>query len=124
MCFSGGFALGMMVDGHVAAPVLSQPSLPFAVGRRRGADLNLSAGDLAGVRELAADGCAVMGLRFDRDKLVGTRFETLRRELGDNFVAVEFPSVKGNDHSVVTEQRVEEGVQRVLDFFRAKLTTN
>lgn len=97
------------------------PSLVGAPGR---ADLNLSPADLAKVRELAADGCGVMGLRFDRDKLVGTRFDTLGRELGDNFVAVEFPSVKGNDHSVVTEQRVEEGVQRVLDFFRAKLTTD
>ena len=33
MCFSGGFALGMMVDDIMIAPVLSQPSLPFAVGR-------------------------------------------------------------------------------------------
>ena len=38
MCFTGGFALGMMVDDAVIAPVLSQPSLPFAVGKapRRG----------------------------------------------------------------------------------------
>ena len=42
MCFSGGFALGMMVDDIVVAPVLSQPSLPFAIGGSRAADLNLS----------------------------------------------------------------------------------
>ena len=28
MCFSGGFALGMMIDDHMVAPVLSQPSVP------------------------------------------------------------------------------------------------
>ena len=31
MCFTGGFALAMMVDDSVAAPVLCQPSAPFAV---------------------------------------------------------------------------------------------
>ena len=36
MCFSGGFALGMMLDDIMVAPVLSQPSLPFPVGKRRG----------------------------------------------------------------------------------------
>jgi len=46
MCFTGGFALGMMVDPVMIAPVLSQPSLPFALGRpARHADLNLSAED-------------------------------------------------------------------------------
>lgn len=29
MCFSGGFALAMMADESVIAPVLSQPSMPF-----------------------------------------------------------------------------------------------
>ncbi len=42
MCFTGGFALAMMVDTAVAAPVLAQPSPPFPVGRKRAADLNLS----------------------------------------------------------------------------------
>lgn len=121
MCFSGGFALGMMVDGHVAAPVLSQPSLPFAVGRRRSADINLTADDLREVKRRVADGCQVLGLRFDQDRLVGNRFDTLRQHLGDGFVAVEYPSAKKADHSVLTEQRVEDGVQRVLAFLREKL---
>src|SRR5882757_4507965 len=43
MCFSGGFALAMMVDDIVVAPVLSQPSMPFAGGKKaRGANLSLS----------------------------------------------------------------------------------
>jgi dienelactone hydrolase len=121
MCFTGGFALAMMVDGHVAAPVLSQPSVPFTVTKKLAGDLNLSPADLASVKERVNAGCQVLGLRFAGDKLVGTRFETLRRELGDGFLAVELP---GNDHSVVTEHRDEATVQQVLQFFRDKLVVS
>jgi dienelactone hydrolase len=121
MCFSGGFALGMMVDDIMVAPVLSQPSMPFVVGKARGADLNLSPDDAIAVAQRAADGCQVLGLRFTGDKLVGDRFASLRDLLGDAFIAVELPSSSAKDHSVLTEQRDEPSVQRVLDFFREKL---
>jgi dienelactone hydrolase len=123
MCFSGGFALGMMLDEFMVAPVLSQPSLPFAMGRARRADLNLSPDDAVVIANRAAAGCQVLGLRFTGDKLVGDRFTSLRTLLGDAFVAVEFPSTKKSDHSVLTEQRQEEGVAQVLDFLRDKLLT-
>lgn len=121
MCFSGGFALGMMVDDIMVAPVVSQPSLPFSFGKSRAADLGLSPEDVATISRRAAAGCQVLGLRFDQDKLVGTRFDTLRTLLGDAFIAVEFPSTAKNDHSVLTEQRQEEGVAKVIDFLRQKL---
>ncbi len=122
MCFSGGFALAMMVEEAVVAPVLSQPSLPLsALGAARAADLNLSPADALVVAQRAAAGCQVLGLRFTEDKLVGTRFDTLRELLGDSFLAVEIPSNAKNDHSVLTEQRHEPSVQRVLQFFQAKL---
>ena len=121
MCFSGGFALGMMVDDVVVAPVVSQPSLPFSFGPARAGDLNLSAEDAARVAERAAQGCQVLGLRYTGDKLVGTRFDELRKLLGDAFVAVEFESTKKSDHSVLTEQRQDEGVHQVIEFLKAKL---
>ena len=121
MCFSGGFALGMMVDDIMVAPVLSQPSMPFAVGAKRSADLNLSPSDEARIVERAQAGCQVLGLRFTGDKLVGTRFNSLRELLGDAFVAVEFESTTKQDHSVLTEQIQEEGVARVLEFLKLKL---
>ncbi len=121
MCFSGGFALGMMVDDLMVAPVLAQPSLPFSVGKARGADLNLSPDDEAAVIERAQHGCQVLGLRFTDDTFVGDRFSTLTEKLGDAFIAIQLPSNKKTDHSTLTEQRDEESANRVLDFFAEKL---
>ncbi len=43
MCFTGNFALAMMTEPAVVAPVLSQPSLPLAAGsRRRAAGIGVS----------------------------------------------------------------------------------
>jgi dienelactone hydrolase len=120
MCFTGGFALAMMVDDAVAAPVLCQPSAPFPVGKRRGADLNLSPGDLDVVRRRAAAGCQVLGLQYAQDPATGTRFDTLDRELGSAFLRVDLP---GRGHSTVTAQRSDEAVERVLAFFEEKLRT-
>jgi dienelactone hydrolase len=118
MCFTGGFALAMMVDDAVAAPVLAQPSLPMAVGRRRGADLGLSPDDLAVVQRRAAEGCSVLGLRYSGDRATGTRFDTLRALLGDRFVAVE---LDGSRHCTLTEHRQQRAVDRVLEFLTVRL---
>ena len=122
MCFSGGFALGMMVDDIMLAPVLSQHSFPIARGTGEASgNLGLSPDDEAEVIRRAEGGCEVLGLRFTGDKLVGTRFETLREKLGDAFIAVELPSSSPRDHSVLTEQRDEASVQRVTEFLAEKL---
>ncbi len=137
MCFTGGFALGMMVDEVVVAPVLSQPSLPVAATKRAKRDIHLSPDDLAAVKARVGAGACVLGLRFTGDPMVpGARFETLRRELGDGFIGVEIDSSKGNAwgipraaHSVLTEHLVSDdpehptaqALQQVLDFLRERL---
>jgi dienelactone hydrolase len=111
MCFTGGFALGMMVDDVVVAPVLSQPSLPASISKSRRWDLGLSDQDLARVKDRCASGCRVLGLRFTGDRLSPPqRFEHLRQTLGDRFIGVEIDSSPGNPHghepsahSVLTE---------------------
>ncbi len=112
MCLTGGFALAMMVDDTVVAPVLSQPSLPAGLGRAGRRDLGISDTELARVKERAADeGVCVLGLRFTGDRASPPeRFERLREELGDNFIGVELDSAPGNPHghrrgahSVLTE---------------------
>lgn len=119
MCFTGGFALAMMVDDSVAAPVLCQPSTPFIGSARRSADLNLSPADTDAVRRRAGAGCAVLGLRYASDPLVGTRFDTLTSLIGDQFLRVELP---GKGHSTVTEHRSQVAVDAVLEFFAARLS--
>ena len=136
MCFTGGFALGMMADAPVVAPVLSQPSVPFPIGARRKADLGISGAELATVKQKVAAGDCVLGLRFTGDPMApGDRFATLRRELGDGFIGVELDSSPGNPHnhpkaahSVLTEHLVDqpgtptrEALDQVLDFLAKRL---
>jgi hypothetical protein len=64
MCFTGGFALAMMVDDRMLAPVLSQPSLPVPLTAAQKRDVGLDDATLARVKERAAHGACVMGLRF------------------------------------------------------------
>lgn len=126
----------MMVDDTVVAPVLSQPSLPFPVSKRHKADIGISDSDLARVKVRIAEGACLLGLRFTNDPACfPERFETLRRELGDGFIAVELDSSKGNPHghprnahSVLTEHLDDRAgtptraaLDRVLDFFKERL---
>ena len=58
---------------------------------------------------------------FRSDRMVGTRFETLRGLLGDSFIAIELPSAAPSDHSVLTEQRDDTSVEEVLRFLERRL---
>jgi dienelactone hydrolase len=132
MCFTGGFALAMMVDDVVLAPVLSQPSLPFPLGRSRRRALGISDADV----ERVAQWVCVLGLRFTGDKASPPeRFAALRELLGDGFVGVELDSSPGNQHghrkgahSVLTEDLddrpgtpTREALDQVLELFRSRL---
>ena len=91
--------------------------------RALAASLHASAGGpgVGAVGRRAEAGCQVLGLRYTGDKLVGSRFDSLRELLGDRFVAVEFLSTSRSDHSVLTEQPQETGIEAVLDFLRSRL---
>ena len=118
MCFTGGYALAMMVDESVAAPVVAQPATPFAIGKERAASLALSPADQDAMVARANAGCPVLGLRYRDDKATGTRFQTLKTLLGDNFLGVEFD---GKGHATLTEHRQQEAVDRVLAFLGERL---
>ncbi|TQF73968.1 dienelactone hydrolase [Rhodococcus spelaei] len=138
MCFTGGFALAMAADDVLLAPVLSQPSLPLAVTAGRRATIDISPEDLARVKERCAGGLTVLGLRFVGDRFVpAERFEFLREQLGEAFVAVELDGASANPqgalppHSVLTEHLVDEpgqptlaAVERVLDLMRTRLLSS
>jgi dienelactone hydrolase len=136
MCFTGGFALAMMVDDVVVAPVLSQPSLPLPLTRAKKRGLGLSDADLERVKARAAAGTCVLGLRFSGDKMSPPdRFDHLRQVLCDAFVAVELDSSPDNPHghkkmahSVLTEDLDDRpgsptraALDQVLAFFSERL---
>jgi dienelactone hydrolase len=135
MCFTGGFALAMAVDDEMLAPVLSQPSLPFPVGKDRKRSLGLCDADLAKVA--AREELCLMAMRFTGDRAVpAERFQHLREVFGDRLIAIEIDNRGENPHnipkmahSVVTEHLVDEpghptqdALNRVLDFFKQRLT--
>ena len=116
MCFTGGYALAMAADPVLLAPVLSQPSAPFAVSKRRKETIDISPSDLAAVQQRCAhEDLTVLGLRFKGDRFVpAERFEFLREQLGDAFVAIELdddaanPDAIMSPHSVVTEHLIDD----------------
>jgi dienelactone hydrolase len=131
MCFTGGFALAMMTEPAVVAPVLSQPSLPM--GRKNAGGIDASAAEVACARRrFEEEDLSMIGLRFYGDPFVpDARFETLKREFGDRFEAIEIdpkdaaPGPLKHPHSVLTINLAETGPTkaaeaRVIAFFKAR----
>ena len=131
MCFTGGFALAMMTEPAVVAPVLSQPSLPL--GKTNAAGVDASPAEIAcAKRRFEDEDLSMIGLRFHGDPFVPPeRFETLKREFGDKFEAIELrsedarPGPLKHAHSVLTLNLAETGPtkaaeQRVIAFFKAR----
>lgn len=138
MCFTGGFALAMATDEAMLAPVLSQPSMPLALRKKDRYGIDISRADLDKVKvRCANEDLTVLGMRFTSDRLVpAERFQFLRDELGDAFVAIELDDADASTdspmkpHSVVTEHLLDEpgsgslaALEQVLDLFRTKLLT-
>lgn len=137
MCFTGGFALGLIADAPVLAPVLSQPSLPFGLSPGLRRSVGLAPSDVsAAVEACSARDLTVLGFRFTGDRLAPPeRFATLRELLGDRFVGVEIDSSPGNPwghrraaHSVLTYDLIDESGQptrdaldQMLELFRSRL---
>jgi dienelactone hydrolase len=136
MCLTGNFALALMVDDSMTAPVLSQPSLPIGISRSSNRGLHLSPDDLVAVKRRAAGGVPLLAMRFTGDRMCpAARFNRLREELGDAFESIEIDSMPGNPHgiprkahSVVTTDLVDAtghptraALERVLSFFRERL---
>jgi len=136
MCFTGNFALAMMLDAPVLAPVLAQPSLPFAVTRARRGALHASPQELRAAHEkIDREGARILGLRFIQDPMCpGERFARLRSEFGAAFEAIEIDAKHANPrgpkpaHSMLTNHLIDEAGQptrealdRTLAFLKEQL---
>jgi hypothetical protein len=83
MCLTGGFALSLMADDSVIAPVTSQPSLPFGITSAHKKALGISPEDLNDAKERTKNGVPILALRFSEDKISPPeKFVTLRQEFG------------------------------------------
>jgi len=134
MCFTGNFALAMMTEAAVVAPVLSQPSLPLTLGAARKAAMGVSPAEISCARNrFEKENLSMIGLRFFGDRSVpDERFATFRREFGERFEAIEIDpkdSAPGpvGAHSVLTvnlEDRpgtpTKLAEERVIQFFRER----
>lgn len=133
MCFTGNFALSLMLEPAVRAPVLSQPSLPLF----QPAGMHIAPEELAAVKErLDREDLTVLAYRFAGDSFCrGERFAAYQAALGDRFVGRVLPDSAANPeapmrnpHSVVTVHLIDrEGeptraaLDEILGFFRARL---
>jgi dienelactone hydrolase len=132
MCFTGNFALSMMLEPSVLAPVLSQPSLPM--GRAGG--MHIAPDELQEVRaRMIADDLTVLAYRFEGDKYCkAERFAAYETALGDRFLGRVLPDssaaadVPMPPHSVVTLHLIDKAgeptraaVDEILAFFKHRL---
>jgi dienelactone hydrolase len=119
MCFTGNFALSMMLEPAVLAPVLLQPSLPL----NDPGGLEIAQQELALVRErMNSDDLSVLAYRFEGDPICQAgRFAAYAAALGDRFEPRTLPDSAANrelppffakhvpqPHSVVTVNLIDK----------------
>jgi dienelactone hydrolase len=133
MCFTGNFALTMMLEKSVLAPVLAQPSLPMS----NPAGMHIAPEELSAVKaRLEADDLTVKAYRFAGDRFCqAARFAAYEKALGPRFEGRTLPDSAANPdarlkmpHSVVTLHLIDEegqptrqAVEEILDFFKMRL---
>jgi dienelactone hydrolase len=127
MCLTGNFAIALLAQPWVQAPVSCQPTLPFPVLGDPAA-LALSPDDLAAVKAEASrrEAPALVATRFAGDRLCpARRFRTLKEELGDKVEQLILP---GKGHATLTDHFVDkqghptrEALDRILEFLHQRL---
>jgi hypothetical protein len=134
MCFTGNFALSMMLEPAMLAPVLSQPSLPML----NAAGMHIAPDELAAVKQrMQKEDLTVLAYRFDGDPFCkAQRFAAYEQALGDRFCGRVLPDASANPdtptnmkpHSVVTMHLIDRAgeptraaVDEILQFFAMRL---
>lgn len=117
MCLTGNFALSLVADPEVIAPVACQPSLPIAAAKA----LAMDDAQLAAAKKAAAEKGpgSIIGFRYEKDSICPrAKFERIRAEFGDSFDGTEIP---GEGHSTLTEHLDDGALKKTLNFFKSKL---
>ena len=139
MCFTGNFALTMMLEPAMLAPVLAQPALPL----KEPGGLEITPEELRSVRDrLEREDLTVLAYRFAGDRFCrAERFAAYAAALGERFVGRVLPDSAANTdvapfvavrvecpHSVVTAHLIDDTGQptiaardEILSFFARRL---
>lgn len=135
MCFTGNFALSMMLEPSMLVPVLCQPSLPLGSA----AGLHTSPEDLTAIRaRMEKDDLVGLAYRFAGDPVcTKARWDAYDRALGDRIRLRTLPDSSSNPaaiggnkrpHSVVTNHLIDrageptrEAVDEIIGLFRERL---
>jgi len=142
MCFTGNFALAMMLEPAMLAPVLSQPALPLDDP----AGIEIAPEEIAAVRaRLEREDLTVLAYRFAGDRFCrAERFAAYAAALGDRFIGRVLPDSAANTdvapffavrvacpHSIVTAHLIDEAGQptiaardEILSFFARRLVAD
>lgn len=137
MCLTGNFAMAMMTEPSVIAPVVSQPSLPMGFTARSRSNISMSPKEIKIVQHrLEDENLSAIGLRFHGDPLVPPeRFATYKSCFGERFEAIEIdpseakPNPGTRPHSVLTinlrdddpNGATKRAEARVIEFFQQRL---
>ncbi len=103
MCYTGSFALALMVDEAVAAPVVCQPgTLDGLLTHRQRNRVGLTDAEMQAAKaRVQKDNVPVMGFRFTHDVFCPRgRFDYLSDQLGDHFRRFEIDSSWFNPHRI------------------------
>jgi dienelactone hydrolase len=132
MCFTGNFALSMMLEPAMLAPVLSQPSLPMF----QSGGMHIAPDELKAVKErMEREDLTVLAYRFEGDRFCrAERFAQYEAALGDRFKgtvlpdSAAMPGTPMRPHSVVTLHLIDRtgeptraAVDEILAFFAMRL---
>ena len=132
MCFTGNFALSMMLEPAMLAPVLSQPSLPML----QPGGMHIAPDELAAVKaRMEREDLTVLAYRFEGDRFCrAERFAAYEQALGDRFQgrvlpdSCALPGTPVRPHSVVTLHLVHRAgeptraaVDEILEFLARRL---
>jgi dienelactone hydrolase len=137
LCMSGNFAISLMAEESVIAPVASEPALPLlAFTHSRKEALAVTPAERAGAVRRCIAGQPIMALRFSGDAYSpAERFATLRTCFGPKLTEIEIDSSPGNPwairpgtHSVLTSDFRDEAGHptrkardEVIGFLRERL---
>lgn len=126
MCLTGNFALSMLAEPWMLAPVLCQPSLPLFPRSALHVD----------TKTLEDSSQKILAMRFSHDVLCPKqRFTSLQKKLGKRIELIEIDSSIGNPHkispiahSVLTKDFVDQdghptqvALQKTIEFLNKQL---